>query len=114
MPSSTLLDDADAPAPPEQGEVAEKRNVVAKKVKRKVGRSSGKSSSQEQDSLDDQEVIHSLMEESIPPHIIDKMVRKDNAERFDESFATYLELGHYLFFHSKVAYLYQIEASRAL
>ncbi|KAG1354693.1 hypothetical protein COCNU_07G008050 [Cocos nucifera] len=50
--SSTLPDDANAPTPPEKGEVTDKRrkkerNAVAKKIKRKVGRSGGKSSSQE-------------------------------------------------------------------
>ncbi|EHA8589601.1 hypothetical protein COCNU_scaffold011291G000010 [Cocos nucifera] len=74
------------------------------KVKRKVKHSSGENSGQEQDSLDDWEVIHSLMEGSVLQHIINKMVRKENVKRFDESFAAYL----------KVADLYQIEAFRAL
>ncbi|EHA8590804.1 hypothetical protein COCNU_scaffold024639G000020 [Cocos nucifera] len=42
------------------------------------------------------------------------MVRKEDAERFDESFATYLELEHYLFAHSKAADLCQTKASKAL
>ncbi|EHA8586785.1 hypothetical protein COCNU_scaffold000934G000040 [Cocos nucifera] len=54
------------------------------------------------------------MKGSILSHIIDKMVRKENAERFDESFTAFLELGHYLFAHSKVANLHQVEFSKAL
>ncbi|EHA8587254.1 hypothetical protein COCNU_scaffold001711G000010 [Cocos nucifera] len=81
----TLPDDASAPAPPEQGEVVEKRrkrerNTIAKKVKRKVGCSGSESSSQEQDFLDDREIVHSLMEGSVLPHIIDKMVQIENVE----------------------------------
>ncbi|KAG1342511.1 hypothetical protein COCNU_05G007400 [Cocos nucifera] len=54
------------------------------------------------------------MKGSILPHIIKKMVRMEDAERFDESFTTYLELGHYLFAHSKATDLHQAEASKAL
>ncbi|EHA8586650.1 hypothetical protein COCNU_scaffold000674G000020 [Cocos nucifera] len=57
----------------------------------KVGCSSSESSGQVQDSLDDRKVVHSLMWGSLLPHIIDTMVWKEDAERFDESFAAYLE-----------------------
>ncbi|EHA8587541.1 hypothetical protein COCNU_scaffold002541G000020 [Cocos nucifera] len=42
------------------------------------------------------------------------MHQKDDVERFDESFAIFLELGHYLFAHSKAASQNQAKASRAL
>ncbi|KAG1327679.1 hypothetical protein COCNU_01G016130 [Cocos nucifera] len=42
------------------------------------------------------------------------MVRTKDAERFDESFVAYLEVGHYLFAHWKLADLHQVEASKAL
>ncbi|EHA8587216.1 hypothetical protein COCNU_scaffold001584G000010 [Cocos nucifera] len=117
--SQTMPDEATPPMPPMQGEVMEKnkrkdKNTIAKRVKRKVGCSSGESSDQGKDSLDDQEVVQSLMEGSILLHIIDKMIQMENVERFDKSFAAYLELGHYLFAHSKVVDLCQAEASRTL
>ncbi|EHA8588175.1 hypothetical protein COCNU_scaffold004308G000010 [Cocos nucifera] len=54
------------------------------------------------------------MKDSVLSHIIDKMVGKKDVERFDESFATFLELGHYLFAHSKVANLHQVKFSNSL
>ncbi|EHA8588226.1 hypothetical protein COCNU_scaffold004461G000020 [Cocos nucifera] len=114
-PSTTLPDEVIAPMPSEQEEVAEKKKkAVNKKVSRKVGRSGGENFGQGQASLDDWEVVHSLIEGSILPHIIDKIVWIENAERFDDSFATYLERGHYLFAHSKAVNLCQAKASRAL
>ncbi|EHA8588908.1 hypothetical protein COCNU_scaffold007151G000010 [Cocos nucifera] len=66
--------------------------------------------SQEQGSL----IIQELMEWSILPQIIERMRQKDDVERFDESFTTFLELGHYLFAHSEVASQRWAEASKAL
>ncbi|EHA8587107.1 hypothetical protein COCNU_scaffold001445G000010 [Cocos nucifera] len=107
-PSPTLPDEVAALAPPEQGKFVEKKKkkAIGKKVRRKVRHSSGENSGQEQASLDDWKVIHSLMEGSTLLHIIDKMVWMENAERFDEFFAAYLKLGHYLFAHSKAVNLY--------
>ncbi|EHA8588132.1 hypothetical protein COCNU_scaffold004188G000020 [Cocos nucifera] len=110
-PSPTMPNETTPPVPPEQGEVMEKKkrkdnDAIAKRVRRKVKRFSGESSDRGQDSLDDQKVIQSLMEGSILPHIIDKMIQTKNVERFDESFTTYLELGYYLFVHSKATDLY--------
>ncbi|EHA8586441.1 hypothetical protein COCNU_scaffold000388G000020 [Cocos nucifera] len=115
-PSLTLPIEVTAPVPPEHGEVAEKKKkkAISKKLRRKVGHSSGENSGQKQASLDDQEVIHSLMKSSILPYIIDKMIQMENVERFDKSFIAYLKLGHYLFAHSKVVNLCQAKASRAL
>ncbi|KAG1327731.1 hypothetical protein COCNU_01G016650 [Cocos nucifera] len=42
------------------------------------------------------------------------MVGMEDAEKFDESFAAYLKLGHYMFAHSKAADLHQAEASKTL
>ncbi|KAG1342512.1 hypothetical protein COCNU_05G007410 [Cocos nucifera] len=54
------------------------------------------------------------MEGSILPHIVERMHQKDDIKRFDESFAAFLELGYYLFAHSKVANQRWAEASRVL
>ncbi|KAG1338556.1 hypothetical protein COCNU_04G008620 [Cocos nucifera] len=54
------------------------------------------------------------MEESILPHIIERMCQKDDIERFNESFTAFLELEHYLFTHSEAASQNWAEASRAL
>ncbi|EHA8592134.1 hypothetical protein COCNU_contig69304799G000010 [Cocos nucifera] len=51
---------------------------------------------------------------SILSHIIDRMVWKENVERFDESFTAYLKLGHYLFAPSRIANLHQAEAALTL
>ncbi|KAG1330968.1 hypothetical protein COCNU_02G009360 [Cocos nucifera] len=118
-PSLAIPDEVALSASLERGEVVEKRkkkkkNFIAKKVRRKVGHSSGESSGQDQDSLDDQKVIHSLIQGSLLLYIANRMVRKKNAERFDESFTAYFELGHYLFAHSRIADLCQIEVSKVL
>ena len=42
--------------------------------------------------MDDREIIQPLMKGSILLHIVEKMVRMEDAERFNESFATYLEV----------------------
>ncbi|EHA8588286.1 hypothetical protein COCNU_scaffold004624G000020 [Cocos nucifera] len=78
-PRLALPDEAAPSTSLEQEEVAKKRkkkekNTIIKKVKRKVGSSDDESSSQEQDSLDDREVIQSLIRDSILPYITDKMV----------------------------------------
>ncbi|EHA8587220.1 hypothetical protein COCNU_scaffold001610G000010 [Cocos nucifera] len=118
--SPAMLDDVAPSTSLEWGEIIEKKkkkkekNAFTKKVRRKVGCSSGESSDQEQDSLDDHKVIHSLMQGSILLHNIKKMIRMEDAERFDESFTPYHELGHYLFAHSKIADLHQVEVSKAL
>ncbi|EHA8586396.1 hypothetical protein COCNU_scaffold000313G000020 [Cocos nucifera] len=100
------------------GEVTEKKKkkkkVVRKRIRRTIENLSGEGSGQEQASLDDREVIRSLMRGTILSHIVDKMVWMDNAVRFDEFCAAFLELGHYLFVHSKVADLHQAEAFKAL
>ncbi|EHA8590131.1 hypothetical protein COCNU_scaffold015308G000010 [Cocos nucifera] len=53
------------------------------------------------------------MKDSVLLHIVDKMVGKEDAKKFDESFAAFLELGHYLFTHLNVAILCQVEFSKA-
>ena len=45
--------------------------------------------------MDDQELVHSLMKASMLSHIAKKLVGMEDAERFDESFATYLEVTHF-------------------
>ncbi|EHA8590240.1 hypothetical protein COCNU_scaffold016295G000040 [Cocos nucifera] len=114
-----MLDAVAPSASLEWREVIEKRkkkekNAIAKTVKRKVGCNGGESSGQEQDFLDVQKVIQSLTKESILPHIVDMIVQKEDTERFDESFTVYLELGHYLFAHSKAIDHRQTKASKAL
>ncbi|EHA8586393.1 hypothetical protein COCNU_scaffold000311G000010 [Cocos nucifera] len=42
------------------------------------------------------------------------MCQKDDVERFDESFAAFLELGYFLFAHSEAASQNQAKASKAL
>ena len=83
---------------PKQREVVEKKekkkNTVRKKMRRAFENFSGEGSSQEQAFLDDWKVIQFLMKGSILPHIIEKMVGMEDVERFDESFATYLEVTH--------------------
>ncbi|EHA8587614.1 hypothetical protein COCNU_scaffold002825G000020 [Cocos nucifera] len=59
-------------------------------------------------------VIQSLMKDSILLHIVDKMIGKENAERFDESFTAFLKLGHYLFAYSKMVDLCQAKFFKAL
>ncbi|KAG1338499.1 hypothetical protein COCNU_04G008050 [Cocos nucifera] len=80
------------PAPPEQHEVVDKgkkkKDAIRKRLRRMVENSSGEGS--------------------------DKMIGKEDAERFDVSFAAFLKLGHYLFAHSKMANLHQVEFSKAL
>ena len=56
---------------------------------------SGEGFDQERASLDDREVVQSLMKGSILPHIVEKMVRMKDAMRFDESFAAYLKVIHF-------------------
>ncbi|EHA8589439.1 hypothetical protein COCNU_scaffold009866G000010 [Cocos nucifera] len=113
--SSLTLPNEDAiPTPLDQDEVVEKKKgknkVFRKKIRRMTKNSGGEGSGQEQASLDDQKVIQTLMRGNVLPHIINKMVRMKDVERFDESFATYLELRHYLLAHLKVADLYQAKA----
>ncbi|KAG1327701.1 putative ensconsin-like [Cocos nucifera] len=113
------LPQADSTSIPfEQHEVIEKgkkkKDAIRKRVKRMARNSSSEGSSQERAFLDDQEVIQSLMKDSILSYIVDKMVRKEDAERFDESFAAFLKLGHYLFAHLKGADLCQVKFSKAL
>ncbi|KAG1367014.1 hypothetical protein COCNU_13G008040 [Cocos nucifera] len=91
-----------------------KKRAVGKKVGRRVESSESGGPNQEQASLDDREVVQSLMKESILLYIATKMLRKGDVERFDESFATYLEHGHYLFAHSEVASKRWAKASKAL
>ncbi|KAG1360576.1 hypothetical protein COCNU_09G000390 [Cocos nucifera] len=91
-----------------------KKRAVGKKVRRKAKSSKGGDLGQEQGSLDNREVIQALMEESVLPHIVERMRQKDDIERFDESLAVFLELGHYHFAHSEAASQNQAEASRAL
>ncbi|KAG1339274.1 hypothetical protein COCNU_04G015800 [Cocos nucifera] len=106
VPIPILSDEAAPSAPVQQEKVVErKKKTVGKKVRWKVKSSKGEDLSQGQDSLDDREVVQSLMEGSILSHIV---------ERFDESFAAFLELGHYLFVHSKTANQRLAEAFRAL
>ncbi|EHA8590875.1 putative ensconsin-like [Cocos nucifera] len=115
--SSILPDEVAVPLPPGQEETIEgqkKKKAIRKKARRVAKNFGGKSSNQEQAFLDDREVVQSLMKGSILLHIIDKMIRKEDAERFDESFTSFLKLGHYLFAHSKVADLRQVEFSKAL
>ncbi|EHA8587441.1 hypothetical protein COCNU_scaffold002240G000010 [Cocos nucifera] len=59
-------------------------------------------------------VVQSLMKESIFLHIMAKMLQRGDVERFDKSYAAYLELGHYLFAHSEAVDQKQAEASKAL
>ncbi|EHA8587026.1 hypothetical protein COCNU_scaffold001324G000030 [Cocos nucifera] len=110
VPSLTLPNEDAVLAPLDQGEVIEKKmgkkKVVRKKTKRTIENSGGEGSDQEQASLDDQEIVQSLMRASILPHIIDKIVQMEDAKRFDESLAAFLELGHYLFAHSKAVDLH--------
>ncbi|EHA8587883.1 hypothetical protein COCNU_scaffold003441G000010 [Cocos nucifera] len=91
---------------------------MKKKKKRAIGKKVGSfecgGPDQEQASLEDREIVESLMKESILPHIAAKMLRRGDVERFDESFATYLELRYYLFIHSKAASQRWAEASKAL
>ncbi|EHA8588603.1 hypothetical protein COCNU_scaffold005955G000020 [Cocos nucifera] len=114
---SPALSDEAVPLAPvwQEGAVEKKKKrVVSKKVGRKAKSFAGGDLGQEQDSLDDREVIQALMEGSILPQIVERMHQKDDVERFDESFAAFLELGHYLFAHSKVASKNWAKASRAL
>ncbi|EHA8588320.1 hypothetical protein COCNU_scaffold004753G000020 [Cocos nucifera] len=117
-PTSILSQEDAATMLPKQCKVVEKKkkkkDVVRKKTRREAENSSGEGSNQERASLDDQEVIQSLMKGSILLYIIEKMVGMEDAVRFDESFAAYLELGHYLFNHLKAIDLLQAEASKAL
>ena len=48
--------------------------------------------------MDDQEVVQALMEGSFLPYIIERMRQKDNVERFDESFAAFLEVSGFFLF----------------
>ncbi|KAG1362685.1 hypothetical protein COCNU_10G009040 [Cocos nucifera] len=116
VPSSTPFEEV-APSAPLQLEEAtgkRKKRAVGKKVGRRVGSSESGGPDQEQASLDDWEVVQSLMKGSILPHIVAKIPWKGDVERFDESFAAYLELGHYLFFHSEAVGQRWAEASKAL
>ncbi|KAG1327672.1 hypothetical protein COCNU_01G016060 [Cocos nucifera] len=83
-------------APLEQCKVVEKgkkkKDAIRKRVRWMVENSNGEGSDQERVSLDDRDVIQSLMKGSILLHIIDKMIKKEDAERFDESFAIFLEV----------------------
>ncbi|EHA8590250.1 hypothetical protein COCNU_scaffold016396G000010 [Cocos nucifera] len=91
-----------APSAPLQLEEAiekKKKRAISKKVGRRVGSSESGGPDQEQASLDDQKVIQSLMKVSILLYIAVKMLRRGDVERFNESFAAYLEnalnnLGH--------------------
>ncbi|EHA8587313.1 hypothetical protein COCNU_scaffold001859G000010 [Cocos nucifera] len=116
--SSLTLPNEDAIlAPLDQDEVTkkkEKKKVVRKKTRRTIENLGGEGFGQEQASLDDQMVVQTLMTGNVLPHIIDKMVQIEDVERFDEFFAAYFELGHYLFAHSKATDLHQFEASNAL
>ncbi|EHA8588953.1 hypothetical protein COCNU_scaffold007393G000010 [Cocos nucifera] len=105
--------------PSERGQGGRSGTQVVKALARSkllwtIENSGGEGSGQEQASLDDQEVIQTLMSGNVLPHIIDYTVRMMDIERFDESFVVYLELGHYLFAHSKAVDLIQVEASKAL
>ncbi|EHA8588444.1 hypothetical protein COCNU_scaffold005294G000020 [Cocos nucifera] len=95
-PTPTLSQEDAAPTPSKQHEVIEKKkkkkkNVIRKRI-RMIENSSSEGFDQERAFLDDRKVVQSLMKGSILPHIIDKMVGKEDAERFDESFAAYLEV----------------------
>ncbi|EHA8586187.1 hypothetical protein COCNU_scaffold000005G000010 [Cocos nucifera] len=83
-----------------------KKKAVSKKVGRKVKSSEGEDLSQEQGSLDDREVIQALMEESILPHIVERMHQKDDIESWHTA--------NYPFAHSEMANQRWAEASRAL
>ncbi|EHA8589184.1 hypothetical protein COCNU_scaffold008409G000010 [Cocos nucifera] len=91
----TLLQADAASAPSEQCEVVKKgkkkKDAIKNRIRRMVENSNGEGFDQEQASLDDQEVIQSLMKGSILPHIVDKMIRKEDAERFDEFFTIFLK-----------------------
>ncbi|EHA8590195.1 hypothetical protein COCNU_scaffold016072G000010 [Cocos nucifera] len=116
VPSLTLSKEV-TPSTPLQLEEAtgkRKKRAIGKKVGRRVGSSKSGGPNQEQASLDDREVVQSLMKGSILPHIAVKMLWKGDIKRFDESFAAYLELGHYLFAHSEVASQRWVEALKAL
>ncbi|EHA8589302.1 hypothetical protein COCNU_scaffold008961G000010 [Cocos nucifera] len=94
VPSPTLSNEDTIPAPLDQGEVIEKKKkkkVIRKKTRRTIGNLGGECSSQEQAFLDDRKVIQNLMRGNVLSHIIDKMVRMEDAKRFDESFTTYFE-----------------------
>ncbi|EHA8589541.1 hypothetical protein COCNU_scaffold010756G000010 [Cocos nucifera] len=54
------------------------------------------------------------MKGSILPYIAVNMLQRGDVERFEESFTTYLELGHYLCTHSKMTGQRWVEASKAL
>ncbi|EHA8588942.1 hypothetical protein COCNU_scaffold007383G000020 [Cocos nucifera] len=54
------------------------------------------------------------MEESVLPHIVERMHQKDDVERFDESFAAFLESGYYFFVYSEATSQNWAEAFRAL
>ncbi|KAG1338010.1 hypothetical protein COCNU_04G003160 [Cocos nucifera] len=95
-------------------EKKKKKKVITKRTRRMIENSSGEGSGQEQASLDDRKIVQSLMRGSILPHIVDKMVRTENVVRFNESFTAFLELGHYLFAHSKTVDLHQAETFKVL
>ncbi|KAG1363590.1 hypothetical protein COCNU_11G004170 [Cocos nucifera] len=103
-----------APLQLEEAMGKRKKRSISKKVGRRVESSESGGPNQEQASLNDREVIQSLVKESILPHITVKMLQKGDIERFDESFAAYLELEHYLFAHSEAAGQRRAEASKAL
>ncbi|EHA8586520.1 hypothetical protein COCNU_scaffold000478G000070 [Cocos nucifera] len=116
MLSPALSDEAIPFAPIRQERAVEKKKkkTIGKKVRRKAKSFEERDLGQEQGSLDDREVVQALMEGSILPHIVERMHQKDDIERFDKSFAAFLELGHYLFAHSKAVSQNQAEASKAL
>ncbi|EHA8587673.1 hypothetical protein COCNU_scaffold002951G000030 [Cocos nucifera] len=92
--SPVLSDEATPSAPAQQEKVVErkKKKAVGKKVKQKVKSSEEEDLSQEQDSLNNREVVQSLIEESVLSYIIERMCQKNDIERFDESFTAFLEV----------------------